>query len=75
MKMIESITLTLYDMKNCDCRHPRSRGGARLSFALCADVVLAEENARLAMNFIGIGLVPDGGYLLMRRVGEIEAKN
>ena len=32
MKMIESITLTLYDMKNCDSRHPRSRGGARAEF-------------------------------------------
>ncbi|WP_438421533.1 enoyl-CoA hydratase [Bacillus siamensis] len=77
MKMIESITLTLYDMKKIVIAAIHgAAAGLGLSFALCADVVLAEENARLAMNFIGIGLVPDGGghYLLMRRVGEIEAK-
>ncbi|MBY8912630.1 enoyl-CoA hydratase [Bacillus sp. YC2] len=77
MKMIESITLTLYDMKKIVIAAIHgAAAGLGLSFALCADVVLAEQNARLAMNFIGIGLVPDGGghYLLMRRVGEMEAK-
>lgn len=50
--------------------------GLGLSLALGCDYVLAEEESKLAMNFIGIGLVPDGGghFFLKERVGIPEAK-
>ncbi|MFN2746904.1 MULTISPECIES: enoyl-CoA hydratase [Bacillus] len=50
--------------------------GLGLSLALSCDHVLADKGAKLAMNFIGIGLVPDGGghFFLERRIGERAAK-
>ncbi|NPC92064.1 enoyl-CoA hydratase [Bacillus sp. WMMC1349] len=50
--------------------------GLGLSLALACDHVMAEKEAKLAMNFIGIGLVPDGGghFFLERKVGERTAK-
>ncbi|MFX3673777.1 MAG: enoyl-CoA hydratase [Paenisporosarcina sp.] len=50
--------------------------GLGLSLVLGCDVVIAEENSKLAMNFIGIGLVPDGGghFFLKERVGIPKAK-
>ncbi|MEH7513002.1 enoyl-CoA hydratase [Gottfriedia acidiceleris] len=50
--------------------------GIGLSFALASDFVLAHESGVLAMNFIGIGLIPDGGahYFLEKRLGEAKAK-
>ncbi|MFB7139905.1 enoyl-CoA hydratase [Gottfriedia sp. NPDC056225] len=50
--------------------------GIGLSFALASDFVLAHESGILAMNFIGIGLIPDGGahYFLEKRLGETKAK-
>lgn len=50
--------------------------GLGLSLALGCDYLIAEEESKLAMNFIGIGLVPDGGghFFLKERVGIPEAK-
>ncbi|MDA1476038.1 enoyl-CoA hydratase [Bacillus changyiensis] len=50
--------------------------GLGLSLALACDHVMAEKEAKLAMNFIGIGLVPDGGghFFLERKIGEKTAK-
>ena len=50
--------------------------GLGLSLVLGCDVVIAEENSKLAMNFIGIGLVPDGAghFFLKERVGIPKAK-
>lgn len=76
MDTIEAVTLTLYQMKKVTIAAIHgAAAGLGLSLALCADIVLA-ENAVLAMNFIGIGLVPDGGghYLLKKRIGEAKAK-
>ena len=44
-------------------------GGANL--ALACDIVLAAENAKVAENFINIGLVPDGGgtYFIPECIG------
>ena len=44
-------------------------GGANL--ALACDIIVASEKARLAENFINVGLVPDGGgtYFLTERIG------
>lgn len=45
--------------------------GLGFSVALGCDVILAEEKSKLAMNFIGIGLVPDGAghFFLKERIG------
>lgn len=50
--------------------------GIGLSLALAGDYVLSHESGLLAMNFIGIGLIPDGGghYFLEKRIGETKAK-
>lgn len=50
--------------------------GLGFSLALGSDIVVAEEGSKLAMNFIGIGLVPDGGghFFMKERVGTVKAK-
>ena len=50
--------------------------GLGFSVALGCDVIIAEENSKLAMNFIGIGLVPDGAghFFLKERIGVPLAK-
>lgn len=50
--------------------------GLGCSIAIACDVVIAEESSKIAMNFIGIGLVPDGGghFFLKERVGTARAK-
>lgn len=50
--------------------------GLGFSMALACDYVVAEESSKLAMNFIGIGLIPDGGghFFLKERVGVPRAK-
>ena len=51
--------------------------GLGFSLVLGCDYIVAEEESKLAMNFIGIGLVPDGGghFFLKERVGIPQAKN
>ncbi len=51
--------------------------GLAFSMALACDYIIAEENSKLAMNFIGIGLVPDGGghFFLKERVGTAKAQH
>ena len=50
--------------------------GLGLSLALGSDIVVAEEPSKIAMNFIGIGLVPDGGghFFMKERLGTVKAK-
>ena len=50
--------------------------GLGFSMVLGCDIIIAEETSKLAMNFIGIGLVPDGGghFFLKERVGIPKAK-
>jgi 2-(1,2-epoxy-1,2-dihydrophenyl)acetyl-CoA isomerase len=45
--------------------------GASANFALSCDIIIASEKARLAENFINIGLIPDGGgtFFLPERIG------
>ncbi|MDR4887218.1 enoyl-CoA hydratase [Fredinandcohnia sp. QZ13] len=51
--------------------------GLGLSFALGADYVIADRLSSIAMNFIRIGLIPDGGahFFLEKRLGEAKAKH
>ena len=50
--------------------------GLGFSLALGSDIVVAETSSKLAMNFIGIGLIPDGGghFFMKERVGTMKAK-
>lgn len=50
--------------------------GLGFTLALACDILIAEEDSKLAMNFIGIGLVPDGGghFFLKERIGTVNAK-
>lgn len=50
--------------------------GAGMSLAMAADIIIAEENAKFAQSFVGIGLAPDlaSSYLLPRLVGLNKAK-
>lgn len=50
--------------------------GLGFSLALGSDIVVAENSSKLAMNFIGIGLVPDGGghFFMKERLGTFKAK-
>src|SRR5699024_12435893 len=50
--------------------------GLGFSLALGCDFIIAEEESKMAMNFIGIGLVPDGGghFFLKERIGVANAK-
>ncbi|CAM5208600.1 Enoyl-CoA hydratase/carnithine racemase OS=Ureibacillus acetophenoni OX=614649 GN=SAMN05877842_10754 PE=3 SV=1 [Ureibacillus acetophenoni] len=50
--------------------------GLGFSLALGHDILVAEESSKLAMNFIGIGLVPDGGghFFMKERLGVPKAK-
>ncbi|SIS47342.1 enoyl-CoA hydratase [Salimicrobium flavidum] len=50
--------------------------GLGLSIALSCDYIIAEKESVISMNFIGIGLAPDGGghYWLKERLGVHHAK-
>ncbi|SHG67347.1 enoyl-CoA hydratase [Ornithinibacillus halophilus] len=53
-----------------------SAAGLGLSIALTADYVLAQQESKLGMLFIGVGLAPDGGghFWLEQRLGTHQAK-
>lgn len=50
--------------------------GLGLSLALGSDRVVAEQTSKIAMNFIGIGLIPDGAghFFMKQRLGTVKAK-
>lgn len=77
MEQIKSLVTTVYTMPKLTIAAVNgAAAGLGLSLALAADYVICHENSKLAMNFIGIGLVPDGGghFHLERRIGEEKAK-
>ncbi|WP_027964837.1 enoyl-CoA hydratase [Halalkalibacillus halophilus] len=77
MDMIESISLKFYSLPKITIAALNgAAAGLGLSLALGADYVIADQNARAAMNFIGIGLVPDGGghFHMEQRLGAVKAK-
>ncbi|WP_041071131.1 enoyl-CoA hydratase [Bacillus sp. OxB-1] len=51
--------------------------GLGFSLVLGCDRIIADESCKLAMNFIGIGLVPDGAghFFLKERLGVTKAKH
>jgi enoyl-CoA hydratase/carnithine racemase len=77
MDTIKNMIVTLYSMKAITVSFINgAAAGLGLSFALACDYVKLEKNAKVAMNFINIGLVPDGGghFFLRKRLGEHMAK-
>lgn len=77
MKYVSRIALALYTLPQITIASVHgAAAGLGFSMVLGCDIVIAEENSKLAMNFIGIGLVPDGGghFFLKERVGIPKAK-
>lgn len=77
MDTVKRLVLAFYDlpMITVGVVHGAA-AGLGYSLALSCDVVIAEQSSKLAMNFIGIGLIPDGGghFFMKQRVGQVKAK-
>lgn len=77
MEYLTSIATTLYTLPQITIASVHgAAAGLGFSLVLGCDIIIAEENSKLAMNFIGIGLIPDGGghFFLKERVGIPKAK-
>ncbi|MBM7586415.1 enoyl-CoA hydratase/carnithine racemase [Bacillus pakistanensis] len=77
MDTINELVLTLYSMKKMTVAGIHgTAAGLGLSLALACDYLICEDDSKLAMNFIGIGLIPDGGghFHLSERLGVAQAK-
>ncbi|KGX92591.1 enoyl-CoA hydratase [Pontibacillus halophilus JSM 076056 = DSM 19796] len=77
MKDIEDIVIQFYLMPKLVISAVHGPTvGLGLSLALSTDYVIAKEDAKLSMNFIGVGLLPDGGghFWLQERLGTQKAK-
>lgn len=77
MELIKEMVVTLYTLPKLTISAIHGPvAGLGLSMALATDYAIASTKAILAMNFIGIGLIPDGGghFFLKTRLGEHKAK-
>ncbi|NLY80756.1 MAG: enoyl-CoA hydratase [Lysinibacillus sp.] len=77
MDSIERMTLAFYQLPMITIAQIHgAAAGLGFSLAIASDFAVAEENSKLAMNFIGIGLIPDGGghFFMKERVGVPKAK-
>ncbi|WP_313893096.1 enoyl-CoA hydratase [Psychrobacillus sp.] len=77
MSYVSRIAMNLYTLPQITIASVHgAAAGLGFSLVLGCDIVIAEENSKLAMNFIGIGLIPDGGghFFLKERVGISKAK-
>jgi len=78
MKYVSRIALALYTLPQITIASVHgAAAGLGFSIVLGCDVIIAEENSKLAMNFIGIGLVPDNGghFFLKEKIGVPKAKH
>ncbi|WP_240732971.1 enoyl-CoA hydratase [Jeotgalibacillus sp. S-D1] len=76
MEIISELSLVLYSMDKITVSAIHgAAAGLGFSIALATDFIVAEEGSKIAMNFIGIGLVPDGGghFFLKERIGAQKA--
>ncbi|WP_040204435.1 enoyl-CoA hydratase [Neobacillus jeddahensis] len=77
MDCISELIITLYSIPKLTLSAiSGAAAGLGFSLALATDYILADKTSKLAMNFIGIGLIPDGGahFFLEKRLGETMAK-
>ncbi|MBU8915669.1 enoyl-CoA hydratase [Bacillus sp. FJAT-29953] len=77
MDCISELVITLYSMPKLTISAiTGAAAGLGFSLALATDHIIAEKSSKLAMNFIGIGLIPDGGahFFMEKRLGETKAK-
>jgi 2-(1,2-epoxy-1,2-dihydrophenyl)acetyl-CoA isomerase len=77
MDNINELVVTLYSIPKLTISAiSGAAAGLGLSLALAADYIIADRASKIAMNFIGIGLIPDGGghFFLEKRLGEAKAK-
>ncbi len=77
MDYISELMITLYSIPKLTISAVTgAAAGLGFSLALATDHIIADHTSKLAMNFIGIGLIPDGGshFFLEKRLGEIKAK-
>lgn len=77
MDYVNELIVTLYGMSKLTISAvSRSAVGLGLSLALATDYIIADSSSRFAMNFIDVGLIPDGGahFFLVKRIGETRAK-
>ena len=77
MDCISELMITLYSIPKLTIAAVNgAAAGLGFSLALATDHIIADHSSKLAMNFIGIGLIPDGGshFFLEKRLGEIKAK-
>lgn len=76
MEIISELSIVLYSMDKITVSAIHgAAAGLGFSIALATDFIVAEEGSKIAMNFIGIGLVPDGGghFFLKERLGAQKA--
>jgi enoyl-CoA hydratase/carnithine racemase len=77
MDCISELIITLYSIPKLTISAVSgAAAGLGFSLALATDYIIADKASKLAMNFIGIGLIPDGGahFFLEKRLGETKAK-
>ncbi len=77
MNTIKDIIYTLYKMPKIVISAVNgAAAGLGLSVVLVADYIVAHEEAKFGVLFIGVGLVPDGGghFFLQERLGTHAAK-
>lgn len=77
MDCISELVVTLYSIPKLTISAiSGAAAGLGFSLALATDYIIADKTSKLAMNFIGIGLIPDGGahFFLEKRLGETKAK-
>jgi len=77
MDCISELIITLYSLPKLTISAVSgAAAGLGFSLALATDYIIADKASKLAMNFINIGLIPDGGahFFLEKRLGETKAK-
>ncbi|MGG3471167.1 enoyl-CoA hydratase [Neobacillus pocheonensis] len=77
MDCISELIITLYSIPKLTISAVSgAAAGLGFSLALATDYIIADKASKLAMNFIGIGLIPDGGahFFLEKKLGETKAK-